>query len=36
MNVTVPNQTHVESATSRESFGEMFEFFTGRKPATWT
>ena len=34
LNVTVPNQTHVESATSRESFGAMFKFFTGHKPGT--
>jgi pimeloyl-ACP methyl ester carboxylesterase len=34
INVTVPNQTHVESATSPESFAEMFKFFTGRAPET--
>jgi pimeloyl-ACP methyl ester carboxylesterase len=33
-NVTVPNQTHVESATSPESFAHMFRFFTGRDPET--
>ena len=33
-NVTVPNQTHVQSATSPESFAAMFKFFTGRDPAT--
>jgi hypothetical protein len=33
-NVTVPNQTHVQSATSPQSFGEMFRFFTGREPRT--
>jgi pimeloyl-ACP methyl ester carboxylesterase len=33
INVTVPNQTHVESATSPESFAEMFRFFKGRRPA---
>jgi pimeloyl-ACP methyl ester carboxylesterase len=33
-NVTVPNQTHVQSATSPESFAEMFKFFTGRAPDT--
>jgi hypothetical protein len=33
-NVTVPNQTHVQSATSRESFAHMFRFFTGRDPGT--
>ena len=31
-NVTVPNQTHVQSATSAESFAEYFKFFTGRAP----
>ena len=34
INTTVPNQTHVQVATSRESFREMFRFFTGREPAT--
>ena len=34
VNVTVPNQEHVEVATSAESFVEMFRFFTGREPAT--
>jgi pimeloyl-ACP methyl ester carboxylesterase len=33
-NVTVPNQTHVQSATSKESFVEMFKFFTGHDPET--
>jgi hypothetical protein len=33
-NVTVPNQTHVQSATSPESFAAMFRFFTGRAPDT--
>jgi pimeloyl-ACP methyl ester carboxylesterase len=33
-NVTVPNQTHVESATSAESFVEMYRFFTGKRPKT--
>jgi hypothetical protein len=32
-NVTIPNQTHVQTATSRESFVEYFKFFTGRAPA---
>jgi pimeloyl-ACP methyl ester carboxylesterase len=32
INVTVANQTHVQSATSAESFAEMFRFFTGRAP----
>lgn len=31
-NVTVANQTHVQSATSAESFVEYFKFFTGREP----
>jgi pimeloyl-ACP methyl ester carboxylesterase len=31
-NVTIPNQTHVQVATSVESFVEMFKFFTGREP----
>jgi pimeloyl-ACP methyl ester carboxylesterase len=31
-NVTVPNQTHVEVATSGESFVEMYRFFTRRRP----
>jgi pimeloyl-ACP methyl ester carboxylesterase len=34
INVTVPNQTHVESATSAESFVEMYKFFTGKRPKT--
>lgn len=34
INVTVPNQTHVQSATSPESFAHEFRFFTGRDPAT--
>jgi pimeloyl-ACP methyl ester carboxylesterase len=34
INVTVDNQTHVESATSKESFVHMFEFFRGAPPAT--
>lgn len=33
-NVTLPNQTHVESATSAEAFAEMYEFFTGTEPVT--
>jgi pimeloyl-ACP methyl ester carboxylesterase len=32
VNVTIPNQTHVEVATSKESFVPMYEFFTGREP----
>jgi pimeloyl-ACP methyl ester carboxylesterase len=31
-NVTIPNQTHVQSATSAESFVEYFKFFTGEAP----
>jgi pimeloyl-ACP methyl ester carboxylesterase len=31
-NVTIPNQTHVEVATSVQSFVETFKFFTGRAP----
>jgi pimeloyl-ACP methyl ester carboxylesterase len=30
-NVTIPNQTHVQVATSAESFAEMFEFLAGRR-----
>ena len=33
-NVTIPNQTHVQSATSAESFVEMYKFFTGNDPDT--
>ena len=33
LNVTLPNQTHVESATSAEAFAEYYKFFTGRAPA---
>ena len=29
-NVTIPNQTHVQTATSKESFVEYFKFLTGR------
>jgi pimeloyl-ACP methyl ester carboxylesterase len=32
-NVTIPNQTHVQSATSAEAFVEFYKFFTGRAPA---
>jgi pimeloyl-ACP methyl ester carboxylesterase len=32
-NVTVPNQTHVQVATSKETFVPVFKFFTGRRPA---
>ena len=34
INVTIPNQTHVQCATSPESFFEMFRFFAGRRPST--
>lgn len=33
-NVTIPNQTHVEVATSAESFEEMYKFLTGKNPVT--
>jgi len=33
-NVYFPDQTHVEVATSAESFVEMYKFFTGKKPVT--
>jgi pimeloyl-ACP methyl ester carboxylesterase len=33
-NVTVPNQTHVQSATSAETFAAIFPFFTGQDPQT--
>jgi len=33
-NVTVPDQTHVQVATSAESFVEMYKFFTGFPPLT--
>jgi hypothetical protein len=32
-NVTIPNQTHVQTCTSKESFVQYYEFFTGRRPA---
>jgi hypothetical protein len=31
-NVTIPGQPHVEVATSREAFEEMYRFFTGTAP----
>jgi pimeloyl-ACP methyl ester carboxylesterase len=34
INVTIPDQEHVESATSAESFFEMYYFFRGEAPAT--
>jgi hypothetical protein len=33
-NVTIPNQEHVQVATSEESFFEMFHFLRGRAPLT--
>ncbi|OHD70147.1 MAG: hypothetical protein A2W19_04995 [Spirochaetes bacterium RBG_16_49_21] len=33
-NVTITNHTHVQMATSAESFVEMYKFFTSRKPFT--
>jgi pimeloyl-ACP methyl ester carboxylesterase len=33
-NVFIPNQTHVQIATSAESFVEMYKFFLGTIPAT--
>jgi pimeloyl-ACP methyl ester carboxylesterase len=33
-NVTVPNQTHVQVATSAESFAHIYQFLNGRPPAT--
>src|SRR3954463_2977916 len=32
-NVTIPNQTHVQTCTSSESFIQYFKFLTGRRPA---
>jgi pimeloyl-ACP methyl ester carboxylesterase len=32
-NVTIPNQTHVQTCTSAQSFVEYFKFLTGRAPA---
>ena len=32
-NVTIPNQTHVQTCTSKESFVEYYEFLTGATPA---
>jgi pimeloyl-ACP methyl ester carboxylesterase len=33
-NVTIPNQTHVQVATSEESFKPIFRFLVGKKPKT--
>ena len=35
-NVYLPNQTHVQSATSPESFAAQYEFLNGAPPATTT
>src|SRR3954471_22185962 len=32
-NVTIPNQTHVQTCTSAQSFVEYFKFLTGKPPA---
>src|SRR3954470_14747848 len=32
-NVTIPNQTHVQTCTSKESFVEYYKFLTGSAPA---
>jgi hypothetical protein len=32
-NVTIPDQTHVQTCTSAESFVEYYRFLTGRRPA---
>jgi len=34
LNVTIPDQEHVEVATSPESFAEMYQIFRGEAPAT--
>jgi hypothetical protein len=34
INVVIPNQTHVQVATSAESFVQMYRFFTGKDPDT--
>ncbi|TMK38914.1 MAG: alpha/beta hydrolase [Actinobacteria bacterium] len=33
-NVSIPDSTHVQSATSAVSFGEMYKFFNGASPTT--
>lgn len=33
-NVILPNQTHVQAATSAEAFGHMYQFLTGSAPET--
>ncbi len=32
-NMTIPNQTHVQTCTSEQSFVQMYEFLTGKRPA---
>ena len=32
-NVTIPNQTHVQTCTSAESFVQYYKFLTGKRPA---
>jgi hypothetical protein len=32
-NVTIPNQTHVQTCTSKQSFVEYYKFLTGKRPA---
>src|SRR4051794_28369015 len=32
-NVTIPNQTHVQTCSSAESFVQYFKFLTGKRPA---
>lgn len=34
LNVTLENQTHIQSATSEEAFFEMYKFFTDKEPET--
>jgi pimeloyl-ACP methyl ester carboxylesterase len=34
LNVTLPGQEHIETATSAEAFFEMYHFFRGQAPAT--
>lgn len=34
INVTIPDQTHVQVATSTESFVQIYKFFTGKTPKT--
>ena len=33
-NVTIPNQTHVQVATSAETFAAVYRFLRGRRPET--